>query len=85
MAIDNTARNIFVADNGANIVQVFNEGIHLHKIPTAGSLIGIALTDEFIIVSTVNHLLKIRKSNNNIINPNREDPEEYILVKVHTT
>ena len=65
IAIDNETQNIFVADNDADKIQVFNEeGVHLYKIPTAGSPIGIALSDEFIFVSTGVQLLKLRKSNN---------------------
>ena len=65
IAIDDSTQNIFVADNGANRVQVFDEeGNYLYKIPTAVCPIGIALTEEYIFVSTPGQLLKIRKSNN---------------------
>ena len=65
IAIDNTTQNIFVADEGANRIQVFNEeGNHLYQIPTPEYPIGIALTEEYIFVSTQDQLLKIRKSNN---------------------
>ena len=65
LAIDNSTQNIFVADNGANIIQVFNEeGNHLYKIPTPEYPYGIALTEEYIFVSTPSKLLKIGKSNN---------------------
>ena len=68
IAIDNSTQNIFVVDNESNIIQVFNEeGIHLYKIPTTKSPIGIALTDEYIIVSAGMHLLKIRKTNNILV------------------
>ena len=53
MAIDSTTHNIFVADCGANTIQVFTEeGNHLHTIPTAVEPIGIAITEEYIFVST---------------------------------
>ena len=65
IAIDNSTQNIFVADSGANRIQVFNEeGNHLYQIPTAEHPRGIALTEEYIFVSTPIQLLKIRKSNN---------------------
>ena len=65
IAIDNSTQNIFVADLGASRIQVFNEeGNYLYQIPTAGYPIGIALTEEYIFVSTECRLLKIRKSNN---------------------
>ena len=48
-----------------NRIQVFNEeGNHLYKIPTPVCPSGIALTEEYIFVSTPSQLLKIRKSNN---------------------
>ena len=65
IAIDNSTQNIFVADSGASRIQVFNEeGNHLYQIPTPEYPRGIALTEEFIFVSTKDQLLKIRKSNN---------------------
>ena len=65
IAIDNTTQNIFVADQSANVIQVFSEeGNHLYKIPTAARPIGIALTEEYIFVSAEDQLVKIRKSNN---------------------
>ena len=46
------------------MIQVFTkEGIHLYKITTAVHPIGIALTEEYINVSTPDQLAKIRKSN----------------------
>ena len=68
IAIDNTTQNIFVADQSANVVQVFSEeGNHLYKIPTAARPIGIALTEEYIFVSAEDQLAKIRKSNNEFV------------------
>ena len=65
IAIDNSTQNIFVADIGANRIQVFNEeGDHLYHIPTPECPKGIALTEEYIFVSTQVQLLKIGKSNN---------------------
>ena len=65
IAIDNSTQNIFVADEGANRIQVFNEeGNYLYQIPTPEYPIGIALTEEYIFVSAQDQLLKIRKSNN---------------------
>ena len=65
IAIDNSTQNIFVADYGASRIQVFNEeGNHLYQIPTPEYPKGIALTEEYIFVSTNDQLLKIRKSNN---------------------
>ena len=71
LAIDVTTQNIFVADRnlGAGRIQVFNgEGNHLYIISTPPQPIGIALTDEYIFVSTDNKLvLKIEKSSNETI------------------
>ena len=68
IAIDDTTQNIFVADYSANRIQVFNgEGNHLYEISTTPYLIGIALTDEYIFVSTGNKLLKIEKPSNKYI------------------
>ena len=65
IAIDSTTHNIFVTDFEANIIEVFTEeGNHLYKIPTAVEPIGIAITEEYIYVSTKDQLAKIRKSNN---------------------
>ena len=64
IAINNSTQNIFVADFGASRIQVFNEeGKYLYQIPTPENPIGIALTEEYIFVSTPNDLLKIRNSN----------------------
>ena len=67
--IDYTTQNIFVADYFAKRIQVFNsEGNHLYEISTPPYPIGIALTNEFIFVSTDNKLLlKIEKSTNESI------------------
>ena len=69
LAIDDTTHNIFVADGGANRIQIFNgEGNHLYTISTPPEPIGIALTDEYIFVSTYyNLVLKIEKSSNETI------------------
>ena len=65
IAIDAPTQNIFVADYGASRIQVFNEeGNHLYQIPTPEYPRGIALTEEYIFVSSPGQLLKIRKSNN---------------------
>ena len=65
IAIDNKTHNIFVADFSANRIQVFSEeGSHLYKIPSAEAPIGIALTEEYIFVSSSNTLSKIKRSNN---------------------
>ena len=65
IAIDNSTQNIFVNDFGTSRIQVFNEeGNHLYKIPTPERPIGIALTEEYIFVTTEDRLMKIRKSNN---------------------
>ena len=65
IAIDNSTQNIFVSDSGASRIQVFNEeGNHLYQIPTPKYPTGIALTEEYIFVSTKDQLLKIGKSNN---------------------
>ena len=69
LAIDDTTQNIFVADRNNSTIQIFNgEGNHLYTISTPREPIGIALTDEYIFVSTGNKLvLKIEKSSNEII------------------
>ena len=65
IAIDNSTQNILVVNFGACRIQVFNEeGNHLYRIPTPEYPTGIALTEEYIFVSTQDQLLKIRKSNN---------------------
>ena len=65
IAIDSTTQNIFVADELANTIQVFTEeGKHLYSIPTAEFPTGIALTEEYIFISTEDQLVKIRKSDN---------------------
>ena len=68
LVIDDATQNIFVANFLAERIQVFNtEGNHLYEISTPKP-IGIALTDEFIFVSTDNKLLlKIEKSSNKSI------------------
>ena len=69
LVIDVSTQNIFVADSWDNRIQVFNpEGNHLYEISTPPNPIGIALTDNFIFVSTNNNiLLKIEKSSNKYI------------------
>ena len=69
LVIDNATHNTFAADNLANRIHVFNvEGNHLDEISTPRFPIGIAITDEFIFVSTDNKLLlKIKKSSNKSI------------------
>ena len=66
LVIDETTQNIFVADYKANRIQVFNaEGNLLYEVSTPPKPIGIALTDEFIFVSTNNRLLlKMENSSN---------------------
>ena len=69
LVIDDTTQNIFVADYWANRIQVFNaKGNHLYEVSTPPYPIGIALTDEFIFVSTGDKLLlKIETSRNTSI------------------
>ena len=69
LAIDDRTQNIFVADLSASRIQVFNgEGNHLYTISTPPQPIGIALTDQYIFVSTGDKLvLKINKSSNETI------------------
>ena len=69
LVIDDTTQNIFVADYWARRMQVFDsESNYLYEISTPPYPIGIALTDEFIFVSTNNKLLlKIEKSSNKSI------------------
>ena len=66
IVIDDTTRNIFVADYKAKRIQVFNaEGKHLYEISTPPKPIGITITDKFIFVSANDDLLlKIDKSSN---------------------
>ena len=68
IVIDDKTQNIFVTDFAAKRIQVFNEkGNHLYQIPTPLHPTGLALTDEYIFVSTSDSLVKIEKSNNNCI------------------
>ena len=76
IAIDITTQNIFVIDSKADIIQVFNEnGKYLHQIPTLQSPAGIALTEEFIFVSTKEEIVKIKKSNNSLVGSVHTDNE----------
>ena len=69
LVVDSTTQNIFIADISASRIQVFSgEGNHLYKISTPPYPIGIALSDEYIFVSTDSKLvLKIEKSSNDSI------------------
>ena len=68
LAIEDKTQKIFVADFSAKRIQVFNgEGYHLYQIPTSSFPTGLALTDEYIFVSTTSTLMKIKKSSNNCI------------------
>ena len=68
IAIDDKTQNIFVTDYAANIIQVFDgEGNHLYQISTPPSPVGVALSEEYIFVSTRDNLVKIEKSNNKSI------------------
>ena len=68
LAIDDKTQNIFVTGYAANRIQVFDgEGNHLYQISTPPYPAGIALSDEYIFVSTENKLVKIQKSNNKSI------------------
>ena len=69
LVIDDTTQKIFVADYLGERMQVFNSGgDHHYEIPTPRFPIGIALTNEFIFVSTdIKILLKIEKSSNKSI------------------
>ena len=69
LVIDNTTHNILVADNWAERIQVFSgKGNHLYAVSTTVHPIGIAITEEFIFVSTLYKLLlKIEKSTNESI------------------
>ena len=62
IAIEDSTHNIFVVDHFGGHVKVFNEeGNYLYDIAASSYPIGIALTDQFIFVSTSNSLLKIDK------------------------
>ena len=68
LAIDDKTQNIFVTDYAAERIQVFDgEGNHLYQISTPPGPTGIALSDEYIFVSTRDKLVKIEKSNNQSI------------------
>ena len=69
LSIDTESGNIFVADYGANKIQVFdNTGHYLYYIPTSPAPIGVCLSDEFIFVTADKHkLLKIQISNKKTI------------------
>ena len=72
IAIDDKTQNIFVTDFKTDRIQVFDgEGNHLYQISTPPCPVGIALSDEYIFVSTrdifVSTLIKIEKSNNKSI------------------
>ena len=66
IAIDTTQHRIYLwLIMMLTRIQVFNEeGNYLYQIPTPGCPRGIALTEEYIFVSALRQLLKIRKSNN---------------------
>ena len=69
IAIDDKTQNIFVTDYTANRIQIFDgEGNHLYQISTPPCPAGIALSEEYIFVSTRDNLIKIEKSNNKSIN-----------------
>ena len=68
LAIDDKTQNIFVTDYNAERIQVFDgEGNHLYQISTPPHPAGIALSDEYIFVTTPDKLVKIEKSNNQSI------------------
>ena len=68
IAIDDKTQNLFVTDWDAKRVQVFDgEGNHLYQISTPPCPVGIALSDEYIFVSTRDKLVRIEKSNNKSI------------------
>lgn len=68
LTIDTTSENILVADYTGNRVQVFDKsGNHLYAIQTPPHPIGLAVTNEFIFVSSEHQLLKIQKSNNKTV------------------
>ncbi|KAI6649502.1 hypothetical protein LOD99_11867 [Oopsacas minuta] len=65
IAIDPISENIYIVDYDAYNTKIFNkEGKYLYNIPTPENPSGIALTNEFIYVSTGNTIVKIRRSNN---------------------
>ena len=66
LVIDDTTHNLFLAEYEYKRIRVFNsEGDLLYEISTPPEPVGIALTEEFIFVSTNNKLLiKIEKSSN---------------------
>ena len=65
LAIHSISGNIFVADNAPEKIQVFdNTGHYLYHIPTPPQPMGLCLSDDFIFVTTDEHILvKIRISN----------------------
>ena len=68
IAIDDKTQNIFVTDFNTNRIQIFDgEGNHLYQISTPTYPVGIALSEEYIFVSTRDNLVKIDKSNNKSI------------------
>ena len=68
IAIDDKTQNIFATDFKTNRIQIFDgEGNHLYQISTTPGPAGIALSDEYIFVSTRDNLVKIDKSNNKSI------------------
>ena len=69
LVIDEKTKNIFLAEYESKRIQVFNsEGTHLYKISTPPEPVGIAITDEFIFVSTNDYLLlKMEMSSNKTI------------------
>ena len=68
LVIDEITQNIFVADIAGKRIQVFDEeGNHLYQIPTPLGPVGLAITNEYIFVSTLSSLVKIEKSSNDCI------------------
>ena len=69
LAIHTKSGNIFVADQYANKIQVFDEsGHYLYHIPTPPEPVGLCLSDEFIFVATIEtKLAKIQISNKKTI------------------
>ena len=58
LAIEIVSGNIFVADRDTNKIQVFDKaGHYLYHIPTPPYPIGLCLSDEFIFVTTEEHIL----------------------------
>ena len=70
IAIDNTTQNIFVTDLDSPRIQVFDsEGNHLYSITdeiVRGST-GIALTNEFLFVTSGGNLVEFNKTSNHLI------------------